>query len=242
MSSDKVGIIAAFVERLQRLRVEIEASENPGVQKWAELQTVRETLRDLKASYPDDADLSECENVVEELISLSGRQFLLNVAHDITERKRAEEAIREANERLIAEQDALKEKNIALREVLNQIDNGKKQIGRQIQSNIDRIVMPILSKLETRVGPDQKDYITLLRSSLEEITFPFVNKLEAKYTSLTPREVQICNMVRNGLTSKEIASAMDTSELTVRKQRKNIRRKLGISHDKINLSSFLQAM
>ena len=94
MSSDKVGIIAAFVERLQRLRVEIEASENPGVQKWAELQTVRETLGDLKASYPDDADLSECENVVEELISLSGRQFLLNVAHDINERKRAEEAIR----------------------------------------------------------------------------------------------------------------------------------------------------
>ena len=242
MSSDEIGIIAAFVRRLHRLRDEIEASENPGIQKWAEFQTAREALKGLKASHPDDADISECENVVEELISLSGKQFLMNVARDITERKRAEEALREANERLIAEQDALKEKNIALREVLNQIDNEKKEIGRHVRSNVDRIVMPILSKLETRVGPDQKDYITLLRSSLEEITFPFVNKLEAKFTSLTPREVQICNMIRNGLTSKEIASALDTSELTVRKQRKNIRRKLGISRDKINLNSFLQAM
>ena len=172
-------------------------------------------------------------------ITLNSRLHLIDSFIDITERKRAEEALRAANERLMTEQEALKEKNIALREVLNQIDNEKKQIGRQVQSNIDRIVVPILNKLKAKLSPVEQDYVSLLESSLAEIASPFVTKLETRYTSLTTREVEICTMVKNGLTSKEIASALDTSELTVRKQRKNIRKKLGISNDKVNLSSFL---
>lgn len=161
---------------------------------------------------------------------------------DITERKQMERALKITNELIETERALLNEKNIALREILNQIGDEKKQIQTQIQSNIDRVVMPILEKLESKVGKTEESYISLLRDSLKEIASPFVNKLETQFSKLTLREVEICNMVKTGLTSKEIASMLYTSEQTIRKQRKNIRRKLGISNDKTNLGSFLQTL
>ncbi len=167
--------------------------------------------------------------------------FVAN-GRDITERKLIEQVLQVTNEQLEAERSTLKEKNLVLKEVLNQIDNEKNQIRKRIQSNIDRIAIPILEKIENKIEKSGGEYIPLLRDSLEEITSPFINKLEVQYSKLTPREVEICNMVKSNLTSKEIASMLHTSEQTIRKQRKNIRRKLDISGDKVNLSSFLQTL
>lgn len=155
------------------------------------------------------------------------------------ERKRAEDALNLTNEKLIIEQNALKEKNITLKEVLNQIEKEKQQIAVQTQSNVDRVLMPILNKLEEKMLSENRIYATLLRNSLEEITHPFINNVETRFSKLAPREIEICNMIRNGLSSKEIASALNTSVGTVFNQRKTIRKKLGIANDDINLSSFL---
>lgn len=159
---------------------------------------------------------------------------------DITDRMQAEEELKQSNHKLNAEHAALEEKNIALRELLYQIDNETDQMARRVQSNVDRVVIPILRKLREKAGPLEN--ISLLQNSLTEITSPFINKLETRFMRLSPREIEICNMIKNGLTSKEIASALNTSQETVRNQRKAIRSKLGISNDKINLMSFLQSM
>lgn len=45
---------------------------------------------------------------------------------------------------------------------------------------------------------------------------------------LTQREREVALAVANGLTSKQIGKALGLSELTVRKHRENIHRKLGI--------------
>jgi len=102
--------------------------------------------------------------------------------------------------------------------------------------------MPLLRRLEGKVGPTAKTYITQLNSSLTNILSPFVNQLESTYASLSPREVQIVSMIKDGMTSKEIAGTFDVSVETVRHQRKNIRQKLGISCSKVNLRSFLQTI
>jgi DNA-binding NarL/FixJ family response regulator len=87
-----------------------------------------------------------------------------------------------------------------------------------------------------------KESLNTLKHSLEDLTDPFINKIESQFRKLTPREVQICDMIRNGMTSKEIASILHTSEETVRTQRKMIRRKLNIANNKINLRSYLQTL
>jgi DNA-binding CsgD family transcriptional regulator len=56
---------------------------------------------------------------------------------------------------------------------------------------------------------------------------------------LTPTEIQIANMVKQGKTSKEIAEIMHLSPGTINIHRKNIRKKLDISHQKTNLQSLL---
>ncbi|MBD3170546.1 MAG: PAS domain S-box protein [candidate division Zixibacteria bacterium] len=166
----------------------------------------------------------------------------VSVVRDITESKNAEMQLKEYNEMLETERVALREKNTALKEILNQIEDEKIQIAQNLQSNVDRVIMPLLRKLEDRIGQTEKEYLFLLRESLTEITSPFISKLETRFPKLTPREAEICNMIKNGMSSKEIALTLNASVNTINNHRKNIRRKLNITDEKANLCSILRSL
>jgi len=144
--------------------------------------------------------------------------------------------------KLREEQQLLKDKNTALREVLEQIENEKQHIISQVQTNVDRVVGPILRTLANKVSPSEQHYLTLLSNSLKDITSPFLSNLENRSRMLSPREGEICTMIRNGMSSKEIAVTLDVSLHTVSKQRQRIRKKLGITSDQTNLASYLQTV
>jgi DNA-binding CsgD family transcriptional regulator len=57
--------------------------------------------------------------------------------------------------------------------------------------------------------------------------------------SLTPREIQIANFVKEGKTSKEIADIMNVSKSAVDVHRYRLRDKLGLNNQKANLKSHL---
>lgn len=175
--------------------------------------------------------LLEERNLIDAMAQILG-QYL--------ERCQNESRLRESHTRLIEGQLALETKNDALSEVIEHVNREKKDTGFQIQSNIDRLVIPLLAKLETNASETQMHFLSMLRSTLGEIISPFVTKLERDWTSLTPREVEICSLIRNGLSSKDIAQSLHTSEATVRTQRKTIRKKLGLSKSKTNLATYLQ--
>jgi len=156
----------------------------------------------------------------------------LHYAFDITEHRRAQR-------QLLDDHQALEQKNIALREVLDSIQEGKAEIGRQVMANVDRIALPILDALEQTLTPRQREHATSLRSSLAELTTPFVNALDMKFRNLTPAEIRICRLIRQGQGTKEIASAERVSPATVSKHRENIRRKLEITNRSVNLTTYL---
>lgn len=145
-----------------------------------------------------------------------------------------------ADSKLREEQQHLKDKNTTLREVLKQIEDEKRHFITQVQTNVDRVVAPILRMLGNKVNPSEQHYLTLLNNSLKDITSPFLSNLESRSRMLSPREGEICNMIRNGMSSKDIAAALDVSLHTVMKQRQRIRKKLGITNNEINLASYLQ--
>ena len=168
----------------------------------------------------------------------------LRLAHDRLENtvRDRTEALAEANEALKVERETLHQKNLALQAILDEIEKSKQEMASQIQGNIDRIAMPILDSLERRAGETEKTYIQLLRSNLKDISSPLIRHLEIEHTRLTTREREICNMVRQGLTCKDIAATLNTSVQTVLKQRAMIRKKLGIANKRVNLASYLNTM
>lgn len=155
----------------------------------------------------------------------------LTIAQDITERKKAEELLQK-------QKKDLEQKNIALSEILGQIEIEKKQIKENVIINAETLLLPIIQKL--RLTGESRKYIQLLQKNLQELTSSFGTKLTEKRAKLTSREVEICNMIKNGLTSKEIASLLNISLRTAEKHRINIRNKLGIVNKNLNLTSFLQ--
>ena len=87
---------------------------------------------------------------------------------------------------------------------------------------------------------DWKTYLHVVRQNLEDVTSSFSSKVSDQRVRLSPREVEICNLIRNGLSNKQIAELMHISLLTVERHRHNVRKKLGIGNEKVNLVSFLR--
>jgi len=161
---------------------------------------------------------------------------------EITERKKAEQALIESESKLQEQKLALEHKNIALREIIAQIELEKKKIEGDIQNNVNIVISPIIERLKSEKVTLRKyalKYVNLLQYHLRKLTSSFGSKLTEKSFNLTPREIEICNMVKGGLASKEISNLLSISYRTVEKHRRNIRQKIGISNKNINLTSFL---
>lgn len=159
----------------------------------------------------------------------------------IATRISAELELHQLNKQLSVERRALQESNIALRTVLARIEEEKNEIYRNIKVNVDKVLVPILQALALELPRTQSKYIEMLRINLEEITSPFIRHLSNTYHSMTPTEITICNMIQNGMTTKEIAQVRGVSIATINRHRENIRRKLKITNSSINLATCLQS-
>jgi DNA-binding CsgD family transcriptional regulator len=152
----------------------------------------------------------------------------------------AERELHETNRQLTVERRALREANTALKTLMNRIEEEKKEVYAQIRDNVEKVLLPILQELTWAVTGPKKKYVELLRDNLEDITAPFITQISNKYQALTPTEIQICNMIRSGLRTKEIAEIRNISPATISRHRERIRRKLGIAGKDVNLVTYLQ--
>lgn len=172
-------------------------------------------------------------------VELADGPVTLAFVTDISDRKRAESALAHANEQLKVEREILQRKNVALQELVLQVDEGRKSTAAQIQLNIEKIVLPILDRLALKLDSQGKEFLKLAQSSLADILAPFASSLASKAHNLTMREIELCEFIRRGLDSKEIAQIRGCSVQTVIKQRKLVRKKLGISGQDVNLAAFI---
>jgi DNA-binding NarL/FixJ family response regulator len=141
---------------------------------------------------------------------------------------------------LEADRAALQESNTALRRVLAQIDEEKNDFRHSISANVDMILEPILRAMEGELPVSQKGHVSLLRKHLSDLVSPFANRLSKAFSTLTPIEIEICSMIRDGLTTKEIAQIRHVAPKTVGKQRERIRKKLLIPDSRVNLATHLR--
>jgi len=177
--------------------------------------------------------------IIDEGPFLKEERLLINA---VSERiSRAIQRIR-AEQQLKIERIALEKKNIALRELMERIQEEKINMGVRIQTNVDKIIMPILYALESELPKEQLGYVELLKKNLEEVTSPFTNRISKDFSSLSPVEIQICNLIKNGFSSKEIAKLRGISTATVSRHREHIRKKLMLNNKKVNLTTYLNSL
>lgn len=162
------------------------------------------------------------------------------LVRDITNRRRTENQLRQLAEELKAEREMLKEKNIALKQILDHIENQKKNYRRRLTQELKGAVRPYLSRLKRNANLPTKD-VEELQLMIETILSRGSEESEDRLESLTPREKEICAMITDGLSSKEISERLVLSPATIHKHREQIRRKLGITNKRVNLSNFLKS-
>ena len=105
----------------------------------------------------------------------------------------------------------------------------------------------VLEKINERPEPFQfytaSDLWTDEHTSKQMLSYHLSEDIDLfrdRYSRLTPRELNICELIRSGKSSKQIASNLNISLGTVNKHREQIRRKLGISNKEINLGTYLK--
>ena len=170
----------------------------------------------------------------------------LKMLVEIEMRKQAQiellEAQTELEQRVEVRTRELSDANTALRVLVENNSIAKEELESSMLANINELIIPYLQNLkkcETR--EEQHQYINIIESSLCEITSDFSSHLLEKYSNLTPTEVQIINLIRQGKKTKEIAQCMNTATSTIDFHRNNIRKKIGLTHQRTSLQSHFLA-
>lgn len=166
------------------------------------------------------------------------------VSHeDITALKLTEEALRRSRETLNEQARSLEESNIALKVLLNQRDLDRQALERKVLSNVKGLVLPYVEKLKSaRLKPRERTLVEIVDAHLQDIISPLLQNIANADIILTPQEMHIAALIKDGQSSKEIAEVLHISEATVNFHRKNLRIKFGLHNRRVNLRSYLLSM
>jgi PAS domain S-box-containing protein len=155
---------------------------------------------------------------------------------DMTELKQAESELK-------ARTRSLKETNTALKVLLKQREQDNIEIEERFLLNIKKLVLPYVWNLKTaKLEPNLSSDVDLIENHLNELISPFLTKLTSKYSQLTPREIQVASLIKDGLTTKDIAKLLRLSTNTIDIYRQNIRKKSNLRNRKINLQTFFSSL
>jgi PAS domain S-box-containing protein len=167
--------------------------------------------------------------------------YLEGTVQDITEAKRIHMALEESEKRLEANSRSLEEMNTALKVLLKQREEDKRDMEQVFLSNVKELVLPYVERLKrSKLDSDQAAYCAIAETNLKEIVAPFLKKVQ--FFNFTPRELEIASLIKEGKTTKEIAEILHVCTASVALHRYNIRRKLGLNKKGSNLRSQLAAL
>jgi PAS domain S-box-containing protein len=200
---------------------------------------IQGSFRDISGHKQERDDLEKLVNERTAELSRNNEQLKL----EIKERKRAEGVMKKKSRELKHHADKLREMNAALKVLLKQREDDKNDLEDKVTSNVKELLLPYIEEMKNRkIDPRGKVFLSILETNLQNIISPFTQKLSSKYVGLTPREVQVADLIRQGRSTKEIARFMGISTSAISLHRYHIREKLGLIEQKINLRTHLQSL
>ena len=164
----------------------------------------------------------------------------MNWEYDITNQKKTERLLKKKQRKLEIYAARLDELTTTLKILLKKREQDKKDMERDLLANVKKLIEPFIEEIiNTGLNDRQKSLLNIIKSNIHEITSPMTQRLSIENIGLTCAEIKIANLIKQGLTSKEISKILNISLKTVETHRKNIRKKIGIDRKKTNLRSYL---
>jgi PAS domain S-box-containing protein len=136
---------------------------------------------------------------------------------------------------------SIKSMNYAMRLLIRRIRDQKRALNERVAQNFTMTIQPILDELKTgNLSEPHLHLIEALEFKMKHITSIFDLNSRNNVTHLSPREMEICQMICTGKDSHDIAKALGLTYNTVIVHRKSIRKKLGLKQKKQNLARYLK--
>ena len=185
----------------------------------------------------------DVRNVLATIADISLSQHAVLSLLDITERKAAEETLKKRELELQMKSQNLEDANTTLKVLLKRREEDKSVLEEQVVVNVRQLILPYVEEMKRmNLNKQQAALLGIVEQHLNDIISPFLKNLSAAYLDLTPREIQIANLVREGKTTKEMTECLHISAAAVDFHRKNLRAKFGIKNSTTNLRSYLLSL
>lgn len=144
-------------------------------------------------------------------------------------------------QRLESLNSQLRDTNRALSIFAQNIEREREEVEKRIALKLRNLIIPIVDRLrKDRSLSRYEGQLDMLVMQIEDLTSGFaMDSRIAAVLSFT--ELRIASLIKNGVTTEEIARQLHISESTVRTHRKNIRKKLKINNVQYSLRNFLNS-
>ena len=177
-------------------------------------------------------------------LALSGQNAELQNTYRTLElsRKRLLKEVEKARVELGLSKTEYSEANTALKVMLKMRETESLDAKHLLILELKQEVMPFLQKLKNSSrDPKNIRLLSTLEANLQRLisSYGSSTSLSSAYKNLTPKEIQVASMVREGASTKAIAATLSLSAETISIHRKNIRKKLGLESKANNLRSYL---
>lgn len=136
--------------------------------------------------------------------------------------------------------ERLKQHYETLEKVLQTLKEGEQKLADEISVNISFKILPLVEKLK-KEGKADLQTLEAIEQHLKTICGDQGRRASptVKY-NLTSSELTIAQFVKKDYQAKEIAQRLGISSLTVYNHLRNIRKKLGITNNKLTLKNYLE--
>jgi PAS domain S-box-containing protein len=170
-------------------------------------------------------------------ILLEDQSLVVGVFRDITNYRKRQEVLEKAKKELdatIAERTMeLIEANTALKVLLSHQNQEKAENEEKLAMNFRNQILPYIHELKKKpLDAKQKSCIRMIEKNLQGIMSEFLTHLKSTALKLTPKEIQVASLIKEGMSTKEIARFLNVSRKTVDIFRYNIRKKLGLNNNR----------
>ncbi len=221
-ADDKARIVDAHFSLPRKTRVdETMRIYNPPLEEWRWIQFISTSVMDERGRL----------------------KYSNGIVFDITERVEAAEMLRQKERELERKTHKLAQLNTALQVLVEQREQEISDIEKGVLNTFDRLIHPYLHDLfGTQLTDEQRTTLEIIESNVRKILSPLSKRLSHWQHRLTPTEIKVVDLIRNGKRTKEIAELLHISGNAVSFHRKRIRKKLGLTGQKVNLVNYLQSL